>query len=400
LTRNSVRRAADNLHKSNSNKHATNKDPSPLRRTSARRCPHLDRSVIPEHRIVIIGDLHGMAHKAKCLWRAMTEILGREQLLSALVVFLGDYCDRGLYTKEVITWLVSIQEDRDRCDARTVFLLGNHEFCLLGFLGLLPRPDGAPDFCFRETWDRNDGMLGKHERERWWGADAEEENRDDIHLQGLRWAGSYYERSYGSAATFSSYGADKGDRSALLRNIPDSHIEFLQSCKWVHIEDHPLLEKCVFVHAGLAADGTQDCQQQLDLLINRDSRHPQPEPLFGRDGVCYCPPQLARQGVTVISGHHGKVVLKNHRIILDSCCGDEKKPLDGLILPEALLVHHDGNYETKDAAAIFAGMPKSPGLISNSTSISGRNSQREWSNTVQVMPVGDFSPLDQDYLST
>lgn len=314
----------------------------------------LDPAIGYPHRIVVIGDLHGMVHKAKDLWRTLDTFLGQPALLGALVVFLGDYVDRGPYTKELVSWLISIKRQRDRQGARTIFLCGNHEFCLLGFLGLLPRPEDDPNFIFSDTWGLSAQVL-RSEKDRLWDGDGGEkaDNLQDVHIQGRRWAGSAYEKSYGSCATFSSYGANMADREGLRHAMPEEHVEFFVSCPWVHIEENPLLGRLVFAHAGLESDGSDDCEAQIQRLKRRDPRHPQPVPLFGRDEVLQTPPQLSRRGITVVSGHHGRVMMRTNRIILDSCCGYESNPLMGLILPEMLLVHHDGTIEQRPASGVF-----------------------------------------------
>lgn len=315
-----------------------------------------------------------MAHKVKALWNVLEEVLGEQDLLSALVVFLGDYCDRGLYTKELLAFLLNLRRQRERRGARTVCLLGNHEFCLLGFLGLLPRPEADPDFTFRETWDRDDSTVGRNERDRWWGDDEEDwDVVEDMHLQGRRWGGDYYERSYGSNATFASYGVEHGDREGLLEAMPEEHLEFLQECPWVHVEEHPILGRLIFVHAGLQADGSENCEEQLYRLQCRDARDPHPEALFGRDSVLHTPPQLARRGTTVISGHHGRVLMRTHRLVVDSCSGDERNPLAALVLPDMLLVHQNGKVQQSDASQVFT-MRWPPELAARSASKSSTSS--------------------------
>jgi len=96
-------------------------------------------------------------------------------------------------------------------------------------------------------------------------------------------------------------------------------------------------------------------QAQIERLQNRDASHHQPEQLFGRDSVLHTPPQLARSGVTVISGHHGRVLLKHFRIIVDTCSGDERNALGALVLPDMLLVYSDGKVEPRDASVVFPG---------------------------------------------
>jgi len=354
LTRNTVRKGASGAGERNVPPVSENLHFRPGASVGEHRFQQfLDEAVAPEHRIVVVGDLHGMLHKVKKLWRTLEQGLGQKRLSGALVVFLGDYCDRGLYTKELLGWLANLNREREQQGARTIFLLGNHEFCLLGFLGLLPRPLGA-EWSFQQTWDRHDGSISRNERERWWGQSEECAILADVHLQGRRWGGSWYERSYGSAATFASYGAKRGDRMALLSAMPQDHLDFLQMCPWVHVEENALLGRCVFVHAGLAADGSEDCEDQIAKLRARDASDQQPLPLFGRDAVLHTPPQLARRGVTVISGHHGRVLLSPHRVVLDTCCGDERNPLTAMVLPEAVLVHDDGRLEKREASQVFA----------------------------------------------
>lgn len=319
---------------------------------------HLDANVQPNQRVVVIGDLHGMLHKVRSLWRLLVEVLGEKELLKCLVIFLGDYCDRGLYTRDLLSWLASLQRSREMEGARTVFLLGNHEFCLLSFLGVLPSPSDMLDE-LGQTWsDVENGYISRSEQSRWWG-DPEEDKEilESMHLQGRRWAGSWYEKNYGSPATFESYGVSKGDRDGLLKAMPKEHVEFLRSCSWVHVENSELLGRCVFVHAGLEADGSEECEAQIERLQRRDPRHPQPPPLFGRDAVLHTPPQLARRGTTVISGHHGRVMFRTHRVILDSCCGEDRNPLAAVILPETLLIYSDGAIENRGASCVFAGRP-------------------------------------------
>lgn len=344
-----------------------------------------------------------MVHKAKALWKQLEDLLTEPELAAALVVFLGDYCDRGLHTRELLSWLIGLRSARERLGGRTVFLIGNHEFCLLGFLGLLPRPDRQP-LC--RAWGREELIAG--EQERWWGDGEPEELLDEVHLQGRRWAGGCYERSYGSPATFASYGAAHGDRAALLGAMPQDHLEFLQECPWVYVEENRLMGRLIFVHAGLEADGTLDCEEQVRRLQEKDASVPQPEPLFGREGVLHTPTQLAITGVTVVSGHHGKVLLKNFRVIVDSCSGDERNALAAVVMPEMLLVYSTGKLEPGDASRVWpdrslSRLSQSPryngsgdGTASVASTASVRTSTSSTSSSEgsrMAMPRGDETPL-------
>ncbi|MCA9126600.1 MAG: serine/threonine protein phosphatase [Planctomycetales bacterium] len=78
-------------------------------------------------RTIAIGDIHGCCQALQGLLHAIAPTS------DDLLVFLGDYVDRGPDSKGVIETLLELQE---RCQA--VFLLGNHEIMLRGALRGLP----------------------------------------------------------------------------------------------------------------------------------------------------------------------------------------------------------------------------------------------------------------------
>jgi serine/threonine protein phosphatase 1 len=87
---------------------------------------------VPEadgERIFVIGDIHGCYSELK----SMLEYLSRKLDLSDkdLVVFLGDYIDRGPDSRGVLDALVDFKTRFPNC----IFLKGNHEDMLLDFLG-------------------------------------------------------------------------------------------------------------------------------------------------------------------------------------------------------------------------------------------------------------------------
>jgi len=255
------------------------------------------------------------------------------------------------------------------------------------------------------------------ENERLWGSeDADAEALDDVHLQGRRWGGQWYERSYGSSATFASYNVEKGDREGLRKCMPQEHLDFLQMCPWVHVEDHPLVGRCVFVHAGLEADCSDDCAAQVSRLRDRDARHPQPEQLFGRHGVLHTPPQLSRRGITVVSGHHGRLSLRQHRVIVDNCAGDEQNALAAVVFPEMLVVRHNGKLEAHDPSLVFPDFGRnkrgqSHALADETVGANSPAGTRPGSkgrvglqsftpafrhpSCMSCMPQGDYSPLEE-----
>ncbi len=66
----------------------------------------------------IIGDIHGRLDKLDGLYRKISSILSSDDIL----IFLGDYIDRGPHSFEVIEYLLAVAK-RKKC----VFLKGNHE---------------------------------------------------------------------------------------------------------------------------------------------------------------------------------------------------------------------------------------------------------------------------------
>ena len=87
--------------------------------------PHLPKNT----RIYCIGDIHGCHDLLRQLTNRIEEdahdFIGR-----VVVIYLGDFIDRGAYSREVIDFLLSKQQDH----IEYVFLRGNHEQMLLDFL--------------------------------------------------------------------------------------------------------------------------------------------------------------------------------------------------------------------------------------------------------------------------
>ncbi len=77
-------------------------------------------------RILAVGDIHGCYLK-------LTKLMEKIKLNSEkdILVFLGDYIDRGDQSKEVVDYLIELKKQWPS----TVFLLGNHEQMLQEFLG-------------------------------------------------------------------------------------------------------------------------------------------------------------------------------------------------------------------------------------------------------------------------
>jgi serine/threonine protein phosphatase 1 len=173
--------------------------------------------------VYAVGDIHGRAD----LLQAMHRLIADDAALltpgtSKVVVYLGDYVDRGLDSRQVIDLLI-----RDRlADFQTVHLIGNHDAWLLSFL---------VDATIAPVWLR-----------------------------------------YGGDATMVSYGVALGIpqddvryyellQNDLRERIPRGHVEFLQSLE-LSFESGDYL----FVHAGVDPARPLDQQTIDDLLWIRE----------------------------------------------------------------------------------------------------------------------------------
>ena len=174
-------------------------------------------------RIIAIGDLHGYCDPLKRLLEMVAP--GEEDLL----VFIGDYVDRGPYSREVVQTLIEFRSSFENA----LFLKGNHEDMMLGSLG--------HEACVNDlsTWLYNGGGLTLKS----YGMGPEE----FIHLTGIVNNGEIVK--------------------SLLGYIPDGHIDFMSSLPH-YIET----EQYFFCHAGVAPHSSieQGRQNRCDLLWMRD----------------------------------------------------------------------------------------------------------------------------------
>ena len=184
-------------------------------RTDARRGDAPPPAAPAGSRIYAIGDVHG---RLDLLTRLHTLIAADAAEASArrrVVVYLGDYIDRGPDSRGVIELLLR----QPLPGFEHVHILGNHEDYLLQFL---ERAEVGPHWC-----------------------------------------------AYGGFETLASYGvraADfEGARRAFAAAIPPAHVAFLRNLKLTHSEGGYL-----FVHAGIRPGVALADQQADDLLWIRD----------------------------------------------------------------------------------------------------------------------------------
>ncbi|MBN8548471.1 MAG: serine/threonine protein phosphatase [Deltaproteobacteria bacterium] len=153
-------------------------------------------------RLFAIGDIHGCPDELEFLLEYLRNTLNIDD--QDQVVFIGDYIDRGVSSKAVLECLLRFQ----KLQPKTIFLRGNHEDMLLGFLGF--------------------------------------EGRGGAYL------------ANGGDVFFESYGIKEFKTPTDARErIPASHISFL-----LNLDRYVISDSYVFAHAGL--DPLRDLHSQLD----------------------------------------------------------------------------------------------------------------------------------------
>jgi serine/threonine protein phosphatase 1 len=190
-------------------------------------------------RLYVVGDVHGCVELLARMHRLILADAAQNQSERRVVVYLGDYIDRGPDSKGVVDLLI----DDALPGFESVHLKGNHEQALIDFL-------------------------------------------DDIAI-GPDWF------SFGGVATFASYGLEApknifdaegllAAQAALRETLSEAHLRFYRELRLGHFEGDFLM-----VHAGLRPDVPLDAQIENDLLWIRD-------PFLSSD---------ANFGVIVVHGH-------------------------------------------------------------------------------------------------
>ena len=295
---------------------------------------HVTAEQLPQT-MICVGDLHGNIDKTVQLWSALEAELGVAGLDAAHVVFLGDYCDRGPRTREVLDFLIDLE--RRRAPGTTTFLAGNHDFAFGCFLGCLDVVPAGFDL---------DSTKDSRYTSGYWTAAV----HGGMHYQGRRWGGDERTDIYDARATFSSYGVTYGtsaeSREALIQAVPEAHKLFLNRLLWVY--DAPVgfaPGRVVCVHAGLFTKGS--LEEQLAALHNKRLDAPalqiggygRFEALSGRREVEEMHPELKGKSL-LISGHHGFTSQQGDRLIVDTSGGHpgDEYPIEAVVLPSRRLV--------------------------------------------------------------
>lgn len=172
--------------------------------------------------VYAVGDIHGRADLLQKLHKSIIEDAKTRQCQEKIIVYLGDYVDRGAFVKETIDEL--LRDDLKKF--RREYLMGNHEQLLLNFL---------EDPAIFEYWFNLGGQATL--------------------------------LSYGVNASMSGPSIEniQGIQEELLEKIPDRHMQFYQSLKPnVQLGDY------FFVHAGIKPGIALHDQEPEDIYWIRD----------------------------------------------------------------------------------------------------------------------------------
>ena len=178
-------------------------------------------------KIFSIGDIHGCSKQLASLH---DKIFNQHSFnkKNDLLVYLGDYIDRGPNAKGVINRILELQKEK----VNSIFLMGNHEQIMIDF------------------------VFNKINNLRYW----------------LNLGADQTFRSYKiEVAEFikDGFGDDKIDRlrSVFLNELSNEHVHFLNNLRLSYS-----IGQYLFVHAGINPEKTLKDQDKMDLLWSRSDK--------------------------------------------------------------------------------------------------------------------------------
>jgi serine/threonine protein phosphatase 1 len=173
---------------------------------------------VPDGQLVVaVGDIHGRRDLLDALWPKIEAAARVSAARKRTLVFVGDYVDRGLQSREVVDRLLE-----GFAGFETTFLKGNHDETLVQFLS---------DPRLGEVWR----AFGGIETLRSYGVQ---------HKPGADWAQT---------------------RADFATKLPPEHLQFFQT-----LQLHRVVGDYLFVHAGLRPGVSLQHQAEKDLLWIRD----------------------------------------------------------------------------------------------------------------------------------
>ena len=175
--------------------------------------------------IFVVGDIHGCHILLTQIHKKILEN-SNNTIGNKLLIYLGDYIDRGPKIKETIQALLDFQSD----NFQQMFLLGNHEQMMLDFI------NNVPDSLYLWMLNGGDETLNSYGIKVTEFFNIEIKNKEMI-------------------------------RDELLNKIPKNHLQFFHNLtlyyKW---------GEYFFVHAGIDPDVPLDKQYKNTLIWQRSSK--------------------------------------------------------------------------------------------------------------------------------
>ncbi len=179
--------------------------------------------------IYAIGDIHGRYDLLEQLVAAIEQdVTDLPENTRVTLVFLGDYIDRGMESRQVVDFLISERLQK----FETVFLMGNHEQALLQF---------RQDLSFGAQWARYGGG-------------------ETLYSYGIT-----PPKMQGPFGGTGSTEAWEETWNLFRTKLPVDHVEFYQS-----LTHYFSLGDYVFVHAGLRPNRSLEDQSAHDMMWIRD----------------------------------------------------------------------------------------------------------------------------------
>lgn len=169
-----------------------------------------------------IGDIHGRIDLLDDLLKQIENDAAEQASTRRILIFLGDYVDRGWKSKQVLDRLCGLEME----GFELIFLKGNHEEALLSFLD---------DALFLDSWRQYGGL-------------------ETLHAYGLKDLNFQADADYMRRV-----------RAEFGTALPDRHKEFLRD-----LLNSFELGDYFFAHAGVRPGVALDQQRPKDLLWIRD----------------------------------------------------------------------------------------------------------------------------------
>ena len=187
--------------------------------------------------VFAVGDIHGCKNLLDNIHKQIIKISQKKDG-KKLIVYLGDYIDRGPDVKGTIQALIDFQPK----NFTKVFLLGNHEQMLLEFIA---ESTNSP-----YVWISNGGL----ETFTSYGQELANYIDDSMHLN-----------------------FNKKIKNKFIEYMPKSHMKFFNSLKLNYIwKDY------LFVHAGINPDIPLDKQEKETMIWTREKHFFKPTMTFSK----------------------------------------------------------------------------------------------------------------------